>query len=123
MVKWTCDICEQIGTIHPETVPMMESRVVKMEVPDPKDLNKKIIKEIKQEIPLTTTLRRQDTQTGKIKIHVVPKSKDLTPRAMIVSLKFGSENIQKDFCVKCYNEHISKHVELLFSKLEKIESR
>lgn len=123
MVNWLCDICGTPGTIHPKTEPITKVQTIKVEVPDPDNIGKMKIQEIQKEVPETTILRRQDVQTGTIQKHVIQATRDLEPRSIIVSLKFGNENIQKDFCVECYNKHIKRHVEKMYIELEKIESK
>jgi len=117
-VQWLCDICGAPGFIHPKTKDIKKTKMVKIEVPDPKDPTRKTVKrKVKQEIPVTQIIRRQNTQGQRVERHVIAATKDLQPRAVLVLLKAGMENIQKDFCVKCYNAKIKPEVDKLFDFL------
>jgi hypothetical protein len=123
-IIWTCDICNAPGFIHPKTENITEIKTVTMEIPDPKDpVRKKVKRKVKQEIPKTQIIRRQNTQGQKVEKHAIPLTKDLEPRAIIVMLKAGMENIQKDFCVKCYEEKIKPEVDKLFDFLMQFQDK
>lgn len=123
MVTWLCDICGAPGVIHPKTEPVMEEKVIRMEVPDPNNPTKSIIREITKDVPVTTTIRRQNTQTSRVETLEIGQTKDLQPRAVLVSLNFGMENVQKDFCKDCFDSDIKEHVDKLFDILHKIQDR
>ncbi len=122
-VKWCCDLCGTPGVIHPRTEPITQKETVTLEVPNPKDPKKKITKKVVRDIPVTEIIRRQNTQTSRVETLEIQKMKDLEPRAIIVILNFGMENVQKDFCMKCYNREVKQHVEPLFDFLHKIQDR
>lgn len=122
-VTWHCDICDAPGTIHPKTEPMMRKKTVTYEVPDPKDPKKKIRQKASRDVPVTTTIRRQNTQTARVETVEIARTKDLQPRAIMVVLQVGMENVQKDFCVKCYDKKIKPHVEKLFDLLHKLQDK
>ena len=123
VTQWLCDLCGAPGYIHPLTEPVMRKKVMKIELPDPKDPRKKITKEVFREIPQTTKIRRQVTQTSKVETVEIPLLKDKQPRAILVQLNFGMENVQKDFCMKCFNKNIRDKVEVLFDFLAGIEDK
>jgi len=123
MIRWNCDICGNPGVIHPRTEPLMRKKVVTVEVPDPENPKEKIQQKVTREIPLTTTIRRQNTQTSRVETVEIAQTKDLDPRAILVLLQFGMENVQKDFCMDCYNTKIKKYVEPLFDVLCKIQDK
>lgn len=122
---WNCDNCAAPGVIHPRTEQMFKKETVTYEVPAPEPGNplKKIKKEVERDVPLTTTLRRQNTQASRFETIEVPMTKDLDPRAILICLTFGNENIQKDFCMDCYNEEIKPHVEQLVNKLAEYQDK
>ena len=123
-VKWTCDICSAPGVIYPNSENVTKTKTITMEIPDPKDPTRKKIKQkLKQEVPQTCVIRRQNTQTQKTEKHVVPLTKDLEPRAILVILKAGMENTQKDFCVKCYEKKIKPEVDKLFDFLMQFQDK
>ena len=121
--KWLCDICGKPGHIYPMTEPVMKTVMVPVEIPDPEDpLKKKQIK-MPKKVPETVPLRKQHTQTGNVETLEIPKTVDLEPRAIIVGLRTGQENVQKDFCTGCYETKIKPEVEKLFNLLASIESK
>ncbi len=122
-VSWICDLCGKPGVIHPRTEPIMQKKTVSVEVPDPKNPKERIQKKVTRDVPVTTTIRRQNTQSSRVETVEIPQMKDLEPRAILVLLQFGMENVQKDFCIDCYDKHIKKHVEPLFDVLCKIQDR
>jgi len=101
----------------------MKKKTVTVEVPDPKNPKNRIQQKVTRDVPLTTTIRRQNTQSSRVETVEIPLMRDLDPRAILVLLQFGMENVQKDFCMACYNEHIKKHVEPLFDVLCKIQDK
>ena len=123
MLSWNCDICGAPGVIHPRTEPVMKKKTVTYEVPNPQNPKEKIIKKVTRDVPMTTTIRRQNTQTSRVETLEIPDTKDLQPRAMLVLLQFGMENVQRDFCVKCYDAKIKPHVDKLFDVLVKIQDK
>lgn len=123
MVTWICDLCGAPGVIHPRTEPITEKKTVTIEVPDPKNPKNRIQKKVTRDVPVTEVIRRQNTQLARVETVEIQKMKDLDPRAILVLLQFGMENVQKDFCMSCYNKEIKPHVEPLFDILCKIQDR
>lgn len=122
MVKWHCDICGKAGSVNPRSKPM--TKEVEKTVIEPTQVFGETKKRtIKQQIPLTTVIRRQNNQTGKLERHEIPLMEDLENRAIIVSLNAGMENIQKDFCKECFEEEIKPKIDDFFSFLDSYESR
>lgn len=123
-VKWLCDICNAPGFIHPKTENVVKTKMVTIEMPDPKaPTKKKIRQKVKQEVPQTQIIRRQNTQGQKVERHVIPLTKDLEPRAVLVLLRAGMENVQKDFCVKCYEEKVKPEIDKLFNFLMQFQDK
>ena len=123
-VQWLCDICGAPGFIHPKTKDITKTETVTIEIPDPKDPTRKTVKRrIKRQVPATQEIRRQNTQDQKVERILIPLTKDLQPRAVLVMLKAGMNNIQKDFCVKCYDNKIKPEVDKLFDFLMTIQDK
>ena len=121
--QWMCDICGAPGYIHPQTELVTRKKTMTIEVPDPKNPTEKIVKKISRDIPQTEVVRRQVTQTSRVETVEIPKMRDVQPRAILVQLSFGHQNVQKDFCMECFNGEIKEKVDELFDFLCKIQDR
>lgn len=113
---WKCDICNKDTYINPPTEPDIEFKEVEVKLQDKTET-------IKQPIQKKAKMKRQNIYTGDIEEIEIPLMKDLKPRTIIINLKAGAETIQKDFCMDCYQKHVSKEVSKLWKKLEGIKSK
>ena len=138
-LSWHCDICGKSTHVNPPSKQKMEQREVETEIPitETKKVKDKegnvtevhIATGKKQKIrtkapfPVMRKFRRQNPSTGNVDIIDVPALEYLAPRTVLVSLKTGDENIQKDFCEDCYNSKVKLKVEALWKELELIKSK
>jgi len=115
-VTWVCDICGKQTFINPPVEFLTEEKEFKTK--DEKGKTKKI----KQTVPKMATMKRQNSQTGKIEDVPIQDMKDLKPRTYIVRLEIGRELIQKDFCKECLGK-VLPEIKQLWNKLESIKSK
>ncbi len=123
MQKWNCDLCGKDTFINPPTQTVMEEREFEVEVPQLDDKGKPTTKKVIQtaKIPKTTKALRQNHETGNIEEYDVPLTKDLKPRAYIIQLHCGYENVTRDFCKKCLKK--VPEIKALWDALAKIERK
>ena len=116
-VFWKCDVCGKDTVVNPQTEQVEEERVVEVTVSGQKV-------KASQRVPVTTTTRRQDPVTGRVAKITVPKLNDLQPRTVIVQVKAGPENFQRDLCRECYETSTLKQkVEAVIEELSAMTSR
>ena len=121
--KKFCDTCGCETFLNPLHEQEMEDRVVKVEIPDPKDATKTVTHSTTVKAPKMTTIKRQNLQTGKIEDVPAPCVKYLQRRSILVRVQVGLvEYVQRDFCDECYKKH-QKRVMELWDYLEKIEPK
>lgn len=122
-MKWNCDKCDKRTYVHPETEQEYGEKTINVKVPreDPDDPKKTIIKTepMVQKVPKMTTMRQQNSQTGKVAEIQIPKLKDLQERALIISLRIGLEKVQVDVCSGCLEKEFPE-LQPLFVKLAKL---
>ena len=103
-----CDICGKTTYINPPTA--VATKIVMHEGQG-------------VEVTDTTTIKRQNLYTSEIENIEIPKLVELKPKALIISLSAGDENIRKDFCRDCYaKSSIRRAVDMLWIELEKVNS-
>jgi len=142
-VAWACDICGKSTHINPPVeyqfteekvmVPTGKEVEKEFEVPDPKDPRKKIkqmmktieVVNVEQVVrkPKMAVMKRQNHQSGEIEDIPIQEIKDLEPRAFIVRLTLGQEQVQRDFCRDCLEKEIVPHVKHVWDMLAKIGSK
>ncbi len=124
MQKWNCDLCGKDTFINPPTQTVMEEREFTIDVPQvDKDGKLKEPKKITQKavLPKVAKAKRQNHETGNIEEYDVPLVKDLKPRAYIVQMHVGYENITRDFCKDCLKN--IPEIQALWDVLAKIERK
>lgn len=122
-----CDICGKETMVNPPIERLMEDKKIERDVPytvtNPKTKEKKLLykrETVIQKVPKMSIMKRMNAQTGAIEEVPVPATRDLKPRAIIVSLSVGNEVIQRDFCVECFDKKIKKKMKGAWNLLEKV---
>ena len=104
MHAFNCDICGKQTHINPPTEPIFE------------------IGEGGKKRQVLVELKSMDFNSGKVVSQMVPKLKDLKPRAHLIKLNAGIQSVQRDFCDGCL-EQVMPEVKALWEKLERIGNR
>lgn len=94
MHKWYCDACGKRTYMVPKSEPVFEDGV-----------------------PKTVTMKRQNPETGAVENVAIPECRDLQPRNYIVSVRAGSERVQRSFC-HCCLDLVRTELQALWMKLE-----
>jgi hypothetical protein len=110
--QWKCDKCPTVGHLSPKVEPITEKYEVT--VPGPKGPEKVI-----KDRPKMTSLRVQDTHTGKMSNQPVVAVKDLGTRITIIQLRVGDESVAIQLCKSCLDSFRGNFASL-WSKLEEV---
>lgn len=131
--RWNCDLCGKQTFMNPAAKPVFEQQGVKT-VPrlDP-ETKKPLVKivdgkpellvdEVPNMVPVMEKMRRQNLHNGTIEEIPVQKIEYLEEPAVLVKLKVGHENIQRDFCRECLNKYCGAEIKQLMDKLWTIQA-
>lgn len=133
--KWNCDICGVQTFMNPATKPVFEqqgTRQVPVLDPQTKQPMVRMVEGQKPEIvmkeepnmvPVMETMRRQNLHNGTIEEIPVQKIEFLEEPAVLVKLKVGHENIQRDFCRVCLEKYCGAEIRALRDKLWSLEGK
>ena len=112
-----CDICGTATLLHPPYEPIFEEKEVEVKNP----LTGEVVGKSLQNVPVTVKQKILNPQTGKLEFQNVQALKYLKPKTHLVILQVGGEQIQRDFCEKCYKEKINPSIKATWDFLEGIE--
>lgn len=112
---------EQQGTkTVPKFDPETKKPLVKVVDGKPPEL---VTEEVPNMVPVMETMKRQNLHNGTIEEVPVQKLEYLEEPAVLVKLRIGSENIQRDFCRKCIDEYCGPEIKALREKLWSLEGK
>lgn len=117
----TKPVFEQQGTRQvPVLDPQTRQPMVKMVDGKPPEI---ITKEEPNMVPVMETMRRQNLHNGTVEEVQVQKVEFLEEPAVMVKLKVGYENIQRDFCRACLEKYCGAEIRALRDKLWSLEGK
>ena len=125
-VLWHCDLCGQSTHVNPPTEQMFEEREIVVDTPEIKIVDGKQVldmvkKKVTQKVPKIAKMKRQNMHTREVEEIDIPMMKDLAPRAYLMRIMVGSDELQRDFCKDCLDS-VMPEFKALWDKLEQIKS-
>lgn len=126
-ICWNCDICGKSTFVNPPSKQSFREDEVEVSIPVKVLKDNAVVESVQKQkvkklVPETVKIRRQNA-SGDIEQVEIPKLIFEKEKTVILQLRVGDENIQKDFCQACYKKHLSEDVNNLWLKLEQIKSR